>query len=102
MCCFYSLLGGVDWVYLLGSALWMSYLGHPSVSMFPRLSTYDSHVSVQCGRVWQVCDCLFGVPLCHFLCWQTRLRHLLQAELAKPGIHQRVPKRKETSNLVVW
>lgn len=48
----------------------MFYPGRPSLSMFPRLSTYDSHVSVQCGRVWQICDWLFGVPLCHLLCWQ--------------------------------
>lgn len=80
-----------------GSVLWTSYPGCPSVSMFPRLSTYDSHVSVQCGCVWQVCGCLFAMRLWHLLCWQNESRHLLQAV----KIHERVWKRKKTSNFMV-
>lgn len=73
-------------------------------SLFRRLGTYDSHVSVQCVCVWhgQVYGCLFGVPLCHLLCWQTEPSHLLQTKLAQPRIHLGGENQEEDIKPVIW
>lgn len=73
-------------------------------SLFHRLGAYDSRVSVQCVCVWhgQVYGCLFGVPLCRPLCWQTEPSHLLQTKLAQPRIHQGAENQEEDIEPVIW